>query len=894
MGNTKKKNPFLRFVLVLGTIILTLLVVVALILAFCAIDRKSSLSCVPRNYSIYVRTDSAFDTVNPLFDLEAADMLLASPEMSSLRKPFMEFRSSPLRENALVKFVASRPIDFALYGNGQKIGRDAHFVAVVNLGMFSLASRVGSFMYPKLNLAVENLSYLTDEQTSYFAYDVKNNGENLRIYIKSVKNLIVASDSLEHLLTASFADNASTYTKEQLALFKGKEKGELRIVADASALMHFVTEGNPVLSSMSSLISSESLSVISFNITDSDVLVNCRVPVNTSEGKTSLSELLSKKSTVPSLLTRFSDITQYYTILNAGSLEELKNAVLPFMPDVKDPQKFWKDCDDWSKTILSMGLDEFLFSWMGSEFAVFGIENQNDPVFAIQIKDEKKRQEVFNKLVSSILIKDDNSLILGGVRLSCLQFPSFLNWMLSLVGIKLPSPYFMVQDGIIYFSESPECLSAVYTNSFEGKPLVKNKNYLAVADGQKNETSLSLFYNLERSSPFFLRSNDSLSRVLQLYTMGRFDVRLEKDILELSLHACARKSGSLYSVEGFPMKLDRQPSSGELCLDSGKNPKNLYWVENRRTIKALNLAGMEILSKSETDNISIVACEKSKNGGTLWSVTSHGCVSLLNPSLECVQNFPLMLGETVSSKPCSLGENLVLASESGKVLIVKPDASLVTIELPELSSKSEVVSLEGSNVFAVYSKGFLGKIYYFEGEKCLNADNPFEVPGIALGGPALLKKSGKTYIGFVTQAGEMNLWRSDSADGEQVEGFPVRLGGVFMTNAVASEKYFYVMSNDAILRRVSLDGSVLNVQIPDATAKEGFISVRDIHRNGKKSVFVCADANVIYGFNENLELLSGYPLTGWGKPVFADVNGDKTSECLALTIDKKLVAWKTR
>ena len=318
-------------------------------------------------------------------------------------------------------------------------------------------------MYPKLNLSdsqnefLKNLSYETNEQTSYFVYKTPE----LTLYLKSVKNLLIASDSFEHLITASLVENDTSYTPAQKKLFRSGKKGELRIVADASSLMHSVTDGNPILSSMSNLISSDSLSVISFNINDSDVYLKCRLPVSTDMDEAgTLAPILAKKSTVPSIITRFSDITQYYTVLNAGSLSELKDAVLPYIPDIKNPEEYWKNCDDWCKTLLSMDLNEFLFSWTGDEFAVFGIENQNDPVFAIQIKDEKARQSVFNKLLSPILIKDDNSLILGGVRLSKLEFPAFLNWMLGIVGINMPSPYFIVLDGNIYFSESAECLSA--------------------------------------------------------------------------------------------------------------------------------------------------------------------------------------------------------------------------------------------------------------------------------------------------------------------------------------------------------------------------------------------------------------------------------------------------
>ena len=886
----KKKNPIVRFFLSIIVIALTLLVLASAALAFCAFDRKSSLSAVPRNYSVYVRTDSAFDTLNPLFDLQAADVFLSEPSLSQVRKVFMDLRSSPLRENKFVRFAAGRPVDFALYGDGTKIGVDSHFVAVVNLGLFSFTSRVGSYMYPKLNLEIENLSYESNEQTSYFVYKTPS----LKLYIKSVKNLVIVSDSFDHLLTAVLSENDSSYTGEQRKLFKTKKRGELLIVADAQSLLHSVTEKNQILASMSSLISSDSLSVVSFNITDSDVSLKCRVPVSSSvENAASLAPILSKKSTVPALLTRFSDITQYYTILNAGNFEILKDALLPFVPDVKNPDEFWKNCDDWCKTILGMDLNEFLFSWIGEEAAVLGIENQNDPVFVIQVKDEKARQSVFNKLTSSILIKDDNSLILGGVRLSRLELPSFLSWMLSVFGINLPSPYFMVLDGNIYFSESAECLSAVYNAAHSGKALVKNKNYIAVAEGQKNEASLSLFYNLERSVPFFLRSNENFSRVLQLYTMGRFDLRFEKDLMEISLHAVARKSGSLYAVPGFPMELGGKTDAENLQIDSGKNPKNVYWVENDSAIKSLDVSSMAVSSKSDSDKIEIVASAKPKNGGVLWSVTNHGIVSLLSSNLEPVGKFPLVLGENIACRPCSVGENLVVVSENGTVSIVKPDSSLVTVEIQGLSAKSEPVASADGKSFALYSKGFLGKIYYFEGDKCVNLENPFEIPGIALGSPAILKNGGKIYVALVTQAGEMNVWRTD-ADGEQSEGFPMKIGGVFMTNVVASEKYFYALSSDAMLYRISLDGSILTVQIPNSSAKHGYLCVRDSEHSGRSCVFVCADANVIYGFNESLELLSGYPLTGWGKPVFADVNGDKVAECIALTIDKKLVAWKVR
>ena len=84
------------------------------------------------------------------------------------------------------------------------------------------------------------------------------------------------------------------------------------------------------------------------------------------------------------------------------------------------------------------------------------------------------------------------------------------------------------------------------------------------------------------------------------------------------------------------------------------------------------------------------------------------------------------------------------------------------------------------------------------------------------------------------------------------------------------------------------------VQIPNATAKEATLTVSKSINGQSANIFVGIDGNLIYGFNENMELLKGFPITGTGKPVFADINGDGSKDCFALTIDNKLNAWNLR
>ena len=83
----------------------------------------------------------------------------------------------------------------------------------------------------------------------------------------------------------------------------------------------------------------------------------------------------------------------------------------------------------------------------------------------------------------------------------------------------------------------------------------------------------------------------------------------------------------------------------------------------------------------------------------------------------------------------------------------------------------------------------------------------------------------------------------------------------------------------------------MSVKIPDAACREGFLSALKMNEKGNMNIFVSLDGNSLYGFNENLELLPFFPVSGWKNPVFTDVNGDSRSDIILLTADDKLAAW---
>jgi len=79
------------------------------------------------------------------------------------------------------------------------------------------------------------------------------------------------------------------------------------------------------------------------------------------------------------------------------------------------------------------------------------------------------------------------------------------------------------------------------------------------------------------------------------------------------------------------------------------------------------------------------------------------------------------------------------------------------------------------------------------------------------------------------------------------------------------------------------------------TVKEnGFLMVYDVDGDETPEVFVSGEGNAIYGYTRNMVSIDGFPLSAWGRPAFADLNGDGITDCAAAGMDNKLYRWRFR
>ena len=888
----KKKLPFgVKLLLLPFEIVLVLLLVVLAWFTWCYFDRIKAVEVIPPDYAVYMRTDSVWGTAEPLLDLDATLIAMTSPALQKNRDTFLKIKSSSLRKNFFVRKALQLRLDAAVYSSQDQ--KNTAVLGVLDAGFLSGAVRFAPYFIPRIKAIASKIEVSSNRHGNFYQFEDS-------AYFVINKNLIIVSTDKVLLEDAMTYSNSASYKPNELSAVNAELKEPLRIFANGENLLKLVQVNQDNEENKSSLIqnyleaivpylSQEDYTSLTFGITDNELNLSINVPMDLeSDSEHPVLRLLQRESEVPTLLPKFSDDVQYYTLISAGDFQTLKEAAVKILPAEKDFSATWNKSDTISKIVFNRTLDDLLFSWTSDEIAVFGIEGKAEPVFAIKIGNETKRREIFDSVFSSYIINSDDSLLVDGVRLPCVQMPSFVLSVLQALNINIPKPYYLVKDDYIYLSQSPENLVAINSGVQRSKKLSGSENWIRVSSNQSPYSTLSLYYNLERSVPFFIKGNSAMSKILALYNSGRFDVRIKDNVLNIQLQASAVEPESSQRIPGFPIELENK-TNAQLVKSKAKKSKLVFWLENNSTINSLDYGSFERGSADYPDLQYIVAASEATakaNGGELWAVTKSGMAYLLNGKLESVLGYPILSGITMSCPPFVYKDSLVLVGNDGTLCFI---SQIGEISLKETGVEGGIKSTPSVNgdIIAFYEKGFFGGIYIYKNLELVNAEEPFELDGIAYGSPCLFTAGGKQYAAMITQAGQLYVY---DTNGELLAPVPVGLNGVFYLNVEMADGYLFALSADGVLYRVGLDGKAMRVKIPYFTAKTGCITVCDYDGKSGQEIFVSGEGNSLYGFSSLMELLPQFPVSGYGNPLFVDLNGDNKNDCLSITYDNKIVA----
>ncbi|MDR1587678.1 MAG: VCBS repeat-containing protein [Treponema sp.] len=919
MGKEAKKNPkrLIRIVLVL------LLVLIGLPLLWMALSlfgRIEPGSLIPNSCILRVRIPGPLRFAEALVNHDPLSEILNLPGLAPAAPVLNALRETPFR-NPILRFAAQGNLEAALF-------RDEFGQGAVTAPMIIAAWDTG-FLSPLLRflplvpgfIEIPELYAVRGRKNSRLEY---RRGEKT-FFIGRRRNLLVLCDN--QVVFEAAMDGRSGGSGGGAENGPGQWPGAFGSSGDYDAAFLFspaylraiLSEQNPGIAAIIENIELNENTELNLSITEKKIEIHLGTQVFSRSP--ALSRLLEKRSPVPGLAEILPASTQYGTILSAGSPEELGNAAALFLG--AEFESSLRRADSSSRFFLGMGLEELIGSWTGNEFAVFALEGRPSQVYAVQIADERKRRSVFERAFKTIALNENISMNRDGVRIPRIELPDFLRPLLRFWDFRIPSPYYTVHGDYLFLSESAETILAVVRSVQKNDVLPKTALWRNLAGSRgrfrSDASAASLFYSLDRSLPFFLKGKTLLSSVLGIYRHGLVRVGFENGGAVLSISLVSGGGGGLIPMPGYPLDLAGNPGNRVYAALAGKVPENRILFSGDNYAAAVNPGDNSIYEYEGQGPLWLIPAAgvdpKNAGGGIAWAVSVQGRVSLLNSSMEVLRGFPILTGLRLSAPPAARRGKLFLCDEEGRVYTVDTSGLLnpwktvfpAALRSPPSfldtsadSGKPGGRSPQGAGNkktgpvpdAAVYPKSFLGEIWLLDSEGEALPGWPAPVSGIAFGSASIFVYKGQILTAFVTQAGELSVFDESAAP---LAPFPLELDGVFFIQPVFDGEFLWLVSAGGVLFRISLEGDILRQSVPGLTVKEeGYISAFDSDGDGIPEIFISGEGNALYAYTRNFASLSGFPLPIWGRPAFADFNGDGKPEIAGIGMDKKLYRWQFR
>jgi hypothetical protein len=874
----KKKKPKRGFKILITVLIIIFLL--PLIYTGAALwGRVSPGEAIPDSYRLYFRVPHPARLADGILGHETLPDILSYPGFAPFIPLVRGLEKSPVLKNPLIRFFFRGRLEGVLL-------EDRRFLAVWDSGLLAPLLR----LFPALSgrFTVPGLVYVREGKNSRLEY--RRGGETL--FIGLWHNLLTVSNDpqiFESVVTGHARDGDLRGSGEKPVR---AENFDAVLLISPDLIGDALSGQEPRIAAALENITFPSPVEISFSLASGKLDLHISAPAFSQNPQ--IKKFLESRSPVPALTGLFPAAAQYGTILSAGTLEELYGAAAVFSGPGFEAAK--KRADASSRLYLGLSLEELLFSWTGTEFAVFGMEGRPSPVYAIEIKDERKREEVFDRAFQTLVVNENIRLNLDGVRIPRIEVPDFLRSFLQLWDIHAPSPYYTVQKGYLFVSESAETLLAAVRLIQKNEILPKTAVWRNLAKSGSGNSAVSLYYSLDASLPFFLRGNTTLSAVLGLYRQGLLRLGFEKGFVNLTLSAIPGAGGGLSPIPGYPLEIGGVLGNQVYGIRPGKGGGSRILLTRNNLALLLNPQDNSILEFDAGGPLWFIPAEGLERSlCAAWTVSVQGRVSLVDENLEPQRGFPLITGLRLSSPPAAAGGSLFLCDEDGRVYAVDSRGETSPWETAfsaAIRSPPSFLSLpkSGRTYAAVYPKSFTGEIWLLDAAGKALPGWPAPVRGIAFGSPLIFLRNNRLLIAFVTQAGELSVFDETAAG---LPPFPLDLEGVFFKQPVFDGEFLWLISSEGLLFQVSLDGTVLYQKIPRLSVKEeGYITSLDVNGDRIPEIFVTGDGNALHGYARNFSSLNGFPLPLWGRPFFGDLNGDGNLECTGAGLDNKLYRWQ--
>ena len=895
MKKEKKNSGCLLKTLII--LVLFFGIIISGVYAFYRLTRENVNEYIPSDYTLYIKLDSIMDFYDSLVDLRASDVVLTQSNFKDIYRYLLDIRSSRVLRNKYLMRLMNLKANIVLKNNYDGI-------LLFDLGIKSMLLRT-SQIFTKLLKGNDNftLDKLENKEKRYVINKLFLKKYRQTIYFSICKNLLFVAQSagdIDYLYNAR--ENKDNLEKDNyFALIKNKTKrgGIADIYFNTNELIYPLMKNVSGSQKILSKLKFYSNSAASLDISNEEIFLNTYTMYNVLDNK--LLDFIWNESRSLDVIKYLPDNTNLYTAVSVRSFEEFYKLFLYLNEGQYD--KTIALIDKACKIFFKIGVDEIVFSWIGTELGIFSSNISSSPVAFLKIKDKKKLDFVIDKLVKSIVFEGDDSLVYDNVKLSKISFPDFLIPLINTFVKNLDTPYYIIIDDYIYFSMDPASLANL-ANKYDNKSTLNmDPTYKAVTSKVKDKANLFLYFNMQEKMPPYLKANKFVYDLLKLYEKGVASIEFNETKLEIDLAAAGVNISKVKPFPGYPKRVDSNITSEILCENlTGSRVEEIIYTtaDNKLYVTDINnetLTGFPVNIQEECKGQPIVARLSDRVDDAIYIFTEKG--NLYEFDREGVQTspYPLNTGLGGSFYPVLYNnDKLVFYSAKDKRLVLFRDNHFEEIDFELKSPVLSPVTIYG-DVFAVYPKSFSGTIYLTGESGKILGGWPQEAGGLGYGSP-LIEKIGKDIsksVIFLTQSGTLNAWKFD---GNALSGFPIEIDGVYYTQPSIGnvtgdgENEFVTLSKDGTLTIISSAGKIiLQKKYKEIASKENRVLLFDVDRDGKAEIFIYGASDSIFGFDEKLDIMPGFPVSGATKPDFADFDSDGQIEMVTGGLDKYLYIY---
>ena len=875
----KKHGVFFKIGMTFLVIVLVVLLPVAGFLIYSAIDGINPIEYIPEGHYAYVNIDSAGELLQKTLSMQTLDSVLSSPETAQLQGTIRSFRASPMLSSWWFGSASNISLDIAAYPNGS-------FLIFAKLGFRSAGTRLLPLILkfkPDLLADLKELKPLDENGISFWQYDL---GGGQAIYLLNYKDSIIASTSKNLFFSALSKKHEDEHIKTLRKFIKEKKGGTLSILSDVNYFIKDTPKDDSISNNVVRALKFPENAKIDLSLDYKDIRLSglCKWETE-SEG---LNTILQRQAFIPGILNRLPKSADYISLINMGDPQFLFQNGKDILGS--SILQSYNSANKASKFIFNKSIDDLLFSWMGEEIGVFEVKQSDVPIFFVSLKDEKLCRQALELIYSSFFVNRNISALVDGIRIPRIEFPDILTGLLRAFKVELPTPFYVIEGGYLYLSQSAEALASTLNDVKRGDLLVKTENWKNITKSFSPETSVFVYYSLENQVPSFLRTNEVLQSVLKGFGRGLISIRFEKEkTVKFEVYAQKTEAHSLGELSAFPFEFNSRLSSNLYCGKGTNNVPFAYWVSGAN-LYALNLADRQLKSIKLDDKAYLNLDIKKGVVNSVWAVSARGTVYKTDYNLEVSSGFPILTGEKLSSSPAIIQDKIVVPVANKPVLLyVDSSASFYYSE--EMNTRLRTAPSVYGNFITAIPRSFDSYMYVFDDKGKIISGYPKELDGISAVQPILYKNN--TYEAVLTEQGLFSL-KPSLIQGKEETVYSIDLNSSCKTQPVYSEKLkmFFLITDNGFLYKIDTECNIIDkIPLKQKNASDYLITLIDLDSDGYDDVLVSGGGNSIYAYSANLSPINGFPVAGTGIPYLIDVDGNGRPELITCGIDNRIHSY---